>query len=130
MIFVVALTAMIFIPLSLFTVEKMIVLGEMETLKDYIDLSLNEVIVELDKNELSQGNLYTKERDVEKSVKEYFDKNQIPYENIDVELYETEIDFKGMIILTTIFKRHLYQSLLSNEETYEITRKFSLPVDR
>ncbi|MCK5763494.1 MAG: hypothetical protein KAH05_05190 [Clostridiales bacterium] len=130
LIVVVMVLALIIIPMFLFMVEKNIVLMDMEVLKDYIDLGLNNIILELNVSKLSHGNLSAREYEVKNAMKSYFDANKISYEDIEIDLKEIDKDLKGEITLKVIFKRHIYKSLLSNEGAYEITRKFTLPVDR
>ena len=130
LIVVVMVLVLIIIPMLLFMVEKNIVLMDMEILKDYIDLGLNNIILELNLSKLSHGDLSAKEYEIKHAMKRYFDANKISYENIEIDLKEFDKDLKGEITLKVIFKRHIYKSLLSNEEVYEITRKFTLPVDR
>ncbi len=130
LIIVVVLLALLIIPTLLFMVEKNIVLLEMEILKDYIDLGLNNIIIELDLSKLSHGSLSAKEYEVKHAMKRYFDISEISYEDIEVNLKEIDRDLNGEIKIKVIFESHIYKSLLSNEGAYEITRKFTLPVDR
>lgn len=130
LIVVVMLLGLLIIPMFLFVVEKNIILMDMEVLKDYIDLGLNNIILELDLCRLSYGNLSAKEYEVEHAVKRYFDASKISYEDIEVDLKDVDMDLRGEITLKVLFKRHIYKSLLSEEGVYEITRKFTLPVDR
>ena len=74
LIIVVVLLALLIIPMLLFMVEKNIVLLEMEILKDYIDLGLNNIIIELDLSKLSHGSLSAKEYEVKHAMKRYFEK--------------------------------------------------------
>jgi hypothetical protein len=126
----VMITIMVLIPITIVVVEKLMVLSEIEVIEDLIDLAIEGIILELDRESLGTGELATVRRNCEKRVQQYLEEHMVSYYNLRIDLYKQE---SKMMITADVEARllpHIFRQFLPKEVSYEIIRKYQLLLDR
>jgi hypothetical protein len=120
----------IVLPLSLFVIEKCVVLIRIEEIGEIVDMAIDSIVLELDLDELGYGDLALTRRLYQQRVEGYLQAHLVEYEAVEMTTY---LNAKGIGITAKIeclFEPHAYKALLPKEVEYEVVKTYQLLVDR
>ncbi len=126
----VMITIMVLIPIVIVVVEKLMVLSEMEVIEDLIDLAIEGIVVELDRESLGTGELATVRRACERRVQQYLEGHMVNYHDVRIDLHLQENTMRVTVDIEALLSPHVFRRFLPKEVSYEIIRKYQLLLDR
>lgn len=122
--------SLIVLPAFLVVGEKLLVLLTLERIEDLVDLAIAGVVLELDREALSIGELQAVRQACEKRVQRYLSDHLIEFKNADVsiKLVDSRADITALI--EARLTPHVFKRFLPKEVPYEIARQYQLYLDR
>lgn len=124
------LLVLLVLPVFMVIVEKVLVMAEIERTEDLISLAVQGIAVDVDRELLGQGDLWTLRQDCQRRIESYLLRNLVHFREVKSDVIPSGEEMELQVGVRLMFHPHVYRMILPKEVPIEINRTYQLLLDR